>query len=155
MTDTFIESSRTVKNIVVVHPVQSRDVVVTPSGIQGPPGASADQQTGPSRPASETLSALRAVVLTTEGWAYAQPSESSSANRAVALTLAAANAGTLIQPLLSGIVEDLAWNWHNDQPIFLNENGTLSQVPNLYVIRVLGFPLTPTSLYFNPEGGIL
>ena len=131
---------------------------VGPTGAKGDPGIKGDKgdSGGNSivRNAAIPLSGHRAVLIDSNGLAnYASSTDLSHAPRIVGISTHAVEAGS---PLIIAIHEEVvepSWNWDVSKLVYLRENGYLTQsVPNEAsnaFSLVIGFPLSPTSLFIN------
>jgi hypothetical protein len=77
--------------------------------------------------ASTNISALK-VIAVNNGQAYL-PSSSivGDAFKIVGVSELSANAGNNIKAVIAGVISDSSWNWQQNKPIFLGDNGTLTQ----------------------------
>lgn len=58
--------------------------------------------------------------------------------------------------VLEGLVQNKAWNWIPDIPIFLGLNGGTTQTsPEIGFIKILGKPISKTQVIFKPETSII
>jgi hypothetical protein len=87
--------------------------------------------------------AVRAVV---GGVAPASASDVSQANTIIGITRGAAGVGALADIAFGGEVEEPTWAWSLG-PIYLGENGTLTQTPpSVGFVQRLGTALSPTKI---------
>jgi len=110
-----------------------------------------------SGPAAVALSALRVVTTDATGdLVYADSSDTTQANKTVALTLQAFAQDDTAVGLVSAIVIDAGWNWDTELPIFVGSTGLLTQTaPTAGYLRQVATPISATSLYFEPQEAIL
>lgn len=161
MSDGTISATVTLKEgIVVTEPnsivvkVESTDIVAV-SGAQGPqgiPGASSVENTVI---AGVTLGGHRGVVLNAAGEAiYADSSTNTHSNKFFGVTTGAANVGTVVTVKIFGELTEPTWSWTPDQPIYLGNNGVLTQTvpisPSSTFSLIIGVAVTATKIYINP-----
>lgn len=74
-----------------------------------------------------------------------------SMNTVFGMTTEAAVAGSTINILKIGFVEEPSWSFTLGQPVFLGMNGTITQTPptNTAFSLIVGFPVTPTKLFVS------
>ena len=81
---------------------------------------------------------------------YADKDDLTSALMVLGITVAAASADTLVDVQYSGELVEPSWNWVVNSPVYLGSNGLLTQVvPTTGLIRQLGIPSAPTSLFIE------
>lgn len=108
-------------------------VEVSVPGIQGPPGPQGPQ--GPASaqtlnlPAAHALSGHRAVVATTMGAAYADPTNPAHQDAVVGITTGAALVGETATIQAVGEMTEPSWSWTPGLPIFVGAGGTLTHTP--------------------------
>lgn len=117
-------------------------------GDQGEPGingnVTSDYNSG------VTLSGHRMVILEDGLAYYADCTILSHAHRVVGMTTGASIEGNSVTILPFGIIEESSWNWELNIPIWLQENGLISQSPPLTgFCLVIGTPINPTSLFLH------
>ncbi len=106
--------------------------------------------------AAQNLSALRVVATTDAGLIYASSDLPDTAFTALGVTVAAVLAGQQTQALIEGLITNQGWAWIPDQPIFLAEEGNLTQVaPNSGFILQVATPLSPTQILIELQEPIL
>lgn len=130
-------------------------VVVTTIGRRGPPG--------PAGPAGEGLFTLLADrplggqrLVATDGQGgldYARADAPGDAPLVVGMTQHAVTAGELVTLRRLGVVEDAAWAWQPGLPVYLGLAGVPTQTlpPTAAFALVIGFALTPTTLFIAPR----
>lgn len=144
-------------------------VIVEVSGtLPGPPGHDgADGGAGPTdeitfiRRAAITLSGHRLVIpVNGTTVTYADSATLSHTTRPVWLTVTAALAGDDVSLVAFGDVSEPSWNWTPGLPIFLGQNGMLTQVPpstangDAFILQVAS-PDSATDLFYNPRTAIV
>lgn len=105
------------------------------------------------RPAGEILGGHRIVYINSDGKAYyASNTILSDSVRALGITLNAAAVDDNVSIQSFGEVIETSWSWTMGSPIYLSSNGQLTQTPPVSPAlfqRIIGFPLTTTSLFFS------
>ena len=129
--------------------VLPRQPIQGPPGAQGPPGPGGG--TTVARTADVPLSGHRCVYATTnsagDGANYADNQTPAHGLRVIGITLHAATAGSEIQVISSGEIEEPTWSWVPDLPIFCGANGTLTQTaPTSGWLKQLGVATSATSM---------
>lgn len=66
------------------------------------------------------------------------------------LTRVAAVMGETIDVVRSGLIEESAWSWTANAPLFIADNGLLTQEVPVGVIRRIGWALTPHKINLDP-----
>lgn len=86
---------------------------------------------------------------------YASASVLSDCLKIAGLTTGASNAGAKIRLLVQGEIVEPSWSWITNVPVYLGENGVLTQTPpSGGNILIAGMAISPTSLFFNPGAPI-
>lgn len=81
---------------------------------------------------------------------YASASDPTTMHRIVGMTTGAALLGDTVTVLLSGHVIESSWNWDLSLPVYLGENGLLTQsAPASGYILQVGRPASPTEMIFE------
>lgn len=128
-------------------------------GLQGAPGPGGGSGTilfSPSFPASAPLSALRVVALVGGSLAYANSSNEADAYRIVGLLTTSVAALATAIAISQGVIFDDSWNWDTSRPIFLGEDGVLTQAaPNSGFQIQVATPISPKQIYFEQQEAIL
>ena len=138
-----------------------------PVGPQGPKGDRGDKgDTGPAGPPGPSGTAIyefvaqapmgghRIIALDEAGVpVYASNDDPDSALRAVGISLNAADIGGTIRVQAEGAITEPSWGWLTDRPVYLGKDGLLTQTvptyPDAQVAMIVGFPISPTSIFFN------
>lgn len=141
-----------------------------PQGPQGPKGDKGDSgppgPVGPPGPPGPSGTAIyefvaqapmgghRIIALDEAGVpVYASNDDPDSALRAVGISLNAADIGGTIRVQAEGAITEPSWGWLTDRPVYLGKDGLLTQTvptyPDAHVAMIVGFPISPTSLFFN------
>lgn len=112
-----------------------------------------------SAPAGEALSALRVAVKDNGQLVYADPANVNHQQAALGILIAAATQGQTAIAYLKRIVFDASWNWNPALPIWLGDNGTLTQTapktsPTDALYRIMARVIDPQTIDFQPEEGI-
>lgn len=131
---------------------------VGPRGPQGEPGVKGDKGDPGgitiTRTTSTAISGHRMVLLDGSGLVdYASNTSLSHATRIVGMTTNAAALGDSVNIAMYGEVTEPSWNWDISKPVYLGGDGYLTQVepsaPTAKFSVVVGFPVTPTTLFIN------
>lgn len=138
----------------VVIKTETTDIVVD-GGSQGPqgiPGASSVENTVI---AGVNLTGLRAVILNSAGEAiYADSATASHSNKFFGITMGSSNIGTTVTVKIFGELTEPTWSWTPDQPVYLGNNGALTQTvpvsPSSTFSLIIGVAVTATKIYINP-----
>ena len=160
-TETIVVTETPTQVVEVIQPLTNVVEVVArgpqgPKGDKGDKGDAGDTNTVVTMVAGSALGGHRIVATSPavdSTVIYADSSVSSHANLVLGLTLNAADVGGDIQVAVTGEFTEPTWNWTLGQPIFLSQNGTMTQtVPNsgdADFSLVVGFPITPTKMFVN------
>lgn len=157
-TETIVVTETPTQIVEVIQPV--RDIVEVkargPQGPKGDKGDAGDSNTVVTMTAGSALGGHRIVAQSPTNnntVVYADASNSAHANLVFGMTLNAASSGGSVDVAVCGEFTEPTWNWTLGLPIFLSQNGTLTQtVPTSSVADfslVVGFPITPTKLFVN------
>lgn len=142
---------------------QEAIVTVVDVGFQGPAGRTGEQ--GIPGPAGGTAYTLmsdvplgghRAIIPEVVGMdtfaRYASNLDLTHANKVIGITVAASAADTPASIVRSGEVTEPSWNWTMNMPVYLGDNGLLTQTPPeapaLFSL-IVGFPITATKLFVS------
>lgn len=133
------------------------DAKMGPPGPQGPTGNSSNLFVAK---AAVNLSGHRVVILNSERkLEYASCTDLADADRVIGVTYGAASAGADCEVMGNGEMVEGAWNWNVNLPVYLGENGTLTQVepkaPSAKFCMVVGFPISSTSVFIKPRDPFL
>lgn len=135
-----------------------------PVGPQGPKGDKGDKgDPGPPGPpgtaiyefvAQAPMGGHRIIALDEAGVpVYASNDDPDSALRAVGISLNAADIGGTIRVQAEGAITEPSWGWLTDRPVYLGKDGLLTQTaptyPDAQVAMIVGFPISPTSIFFS------
>lgn len=122
-----------------------------PAGIQGPIGPSGGSAL--SAVAGEPLGGQRVVYMAPSGLAfYASNQTAAHGLIALGVTLGAAILGSPVDILRAGDIVEPSWSWTLDEPVYLGNNGLLTQVPPVgpaVFQRIIGFPIASDRLYIS------
>lgn len=157
-TETIVVTETPTQIVEVIQPV--RDIVEVkargPQGPKGDKGDAGDSNTIVTMTAGSALGGHRIVAQSPTNnntVVYADPANSAHANLVFGMTLNAVNSGGSVDVAVCGEFTEPTWNWTLGLPIFLSQNGTLTQtVPTSSVADfslVVGFPITPTKMFVN------
>lgn len=131
------------------------EAVQGPQGIPGPKGdRGSPGGTEIERPAAIDISGHRIVVLDGQGGAlYASSADPTHSQRIVGMTRHAAVAGAPVALAIYGEVTEPSWSWDTSKPVYLGDDGFMTQVPPAYPDAkfsvVVGFPISATTLFIN------
>ena len=108
---------------------------------------------------SQALSGHRVVRFNDLGLAdYASCAVESNAYRVIGITTSAVAANTDVGIQTFADITEPSWNWIPDQPIYLGVDGVLTQTvpvqPASKFLMVIGFSITPTSMFVSPQPAI-
>lgn len=108
-------------------------------------------------PAAEALGGHRLVRALGDGRVgYADKDTLAHAPCVLGLTLNAAAAGAEARVLRRGEVQEPGWNWTAQQPVFLGNNGLLTQIaPVTGFSLAVGFPMAPDRLFISIRDAII
>lgn len=145
-------------NVLTLSP-EYNTVVISETGIQGPPGPQGPSGSGSTiitGVAGETLSGHRAVTQGPSGFVYASVDDLDHLTDSIYLTLNSAVAGGTINVLSSGDAKEVSWNWTPGQFIYLGLNGNLVQSPptGALFLRVLGASINSDEIQWDPRSPI-
>lgn len=145
-------------------PNTNQPVLITEGGRVGPAGPKGDagspgEKGEPggssiSKLAATALSGHRVLLVNNSGLAeYASNANLADALRLVGLSTHAVMTGEPVLIAVYGDVTEPSWNWNTTQPVYLSENGLLTQIPpsapSAKFTVVVGFPVSPTTLFIN------
>lgn len=104
----------------------------------------------PPYTASGALSALRIVRLGGSGLEYFSATDSSHSQSALGLLPTAVASGGSIIPIRLGQIEDQAWNWVANLPVYAGANGALTQsIAGLLLIQQIATVISPTKIFID------
>lgn len=141
-----------IHNVVISKPSTGSISVLESVGLKGDkgdPGEAYRQYTS-----SGSISGHRVVSLNTSGQVeYTDPTDKPSISRIVGVTLNAASLGGTLNVVKNSEVVEPSWNWNINSAVYLAANGSLTQtVPtkqDVNFLVVVGFPISPTTLFVN------
>lgn len=99
--------------------------------------------------AATNLSGQRAVASDSVGqFVYASNDNREQINCITGITKGAANLGAVVTVVNNQKIREESWTWLPTKPIFLGQDGQLTQVyPNAPLIVILGWALDPKEMY--------
>ena len=105
--------------------------------------------------ASETIPKFAAVILDEQCF-LVNPSLGEHAGRRLGLATNSANVGDAVSILLIGLTPvNNEWNWEEGKPIYVGENGTLTQItPTTGYLIILGYP-REKAIFIDPITTVL
>jgi hypothetical protein len=111
----------------------------------------------PSAIAGEALGGHRAIVQSNGLLYYAAASNILHLNRVVGVTTSATSSGASTEYVSEGKITESSWSWNTSTPIYLAENGMLTQSPtNLSGFTlIIGTPISATSMYVSLKTPII
>lgn len=122
-----------------------------PAGAQGPIGPTGGS--GLTVTAGAALGGHRVVHLdSAEKAQYASNAVAEHALITLGMTIGAATLNAPVDVLRSGDITEPSWNWTLGQPVYLADNGLITQTPPgapALFQRIIGFPMTATKLYLS------
>ncbi len=102
--------------------------------------------------AGADLSAKKAVISDSSGIIYADSSEISHMGRIMGITDASVINGEQVKIITSGLIENNTWSWDLTKPIFLSEDGELTQTPpSTGFIQIIAKVFSATKIIFEPQ----
>lgn len=85
---------------------------------------------------------------------YADKDTAAHAAKIFGLTTGAVETGATAKVQTNGVMQEPSWNWTLDVPIYVGNNGLLTQTPpTTGFLCIVGFPITATSIFIkiNPS----
>jgi hypothetical protein len=138
-----------------IHVATQQVVVALRTGPQGPQG---EPGTGVSETAvaSTALGGHRVVCFNTDGeLEYASNDNAAHVHAVVGLTTGAVSSGDTATVVYQGLITEGSWSWTPQAPVFLGQNGLLTQiapVAGVSVFRcILGVAVSATQLWISPQ----
>jgi hypothetical protein len=111
-----------------------------------------------SKNTATVIGGHRVVCLESTGVKYASNDDLTLLGKAIGVTLGAAAANSEVLIKTSGEVTDSSWNWATLGPVFLGQNGLLTQVspgPPALFSQIIGQAIAPTSIIVNIQSPIV
>jgi hypothetical protein len=125
-------------------------VVMSPTGIQGPPGQPGSSSINIT--AGMSIGGHRAIS-TLNGFAVYADKDT---NRIIGISEHAANEGDVLMVVLTGEVSETSWNWTPESPLYLGTNGMITHdVPTSGYLTEIGIAITPTKILLDIKTPIL
>ena len=139
---------------IIVNKVKRKTVVVD-EGARGPRGLS--DLFYLSRIANSDLGGHRAVISNEDGTIdYADSSNVGHCGKVLGIIVRATLEGERVDVIRGGLLEFEGWSFNVDLPVYLAENGLLTQNPATQGFsQILGFAESPTGLFVNLREPIL
>ena len=133
---------------IVVNKVKRKTVVVD-EGARGPRGLS--DLFFLTREAAADLGGHRAVVSNVDGTIdYASASNLDHLGKVLGIIVEAVLTGERVNVIRGGLLEFEGWDWDINLPVYLAENGLLTQNPSSAGFsQIVGFAESPTGLFVN------
>ena len=102
----------------------------------------------------QPLGGQRVVILANDGFLYyASSFTENHCNKVLGITTAAFTSGANTTIQLMDVMEESSWNWTPDLPIFLGDNGLLTQnedATGIFILQI-GVALTATKIYIDKQ----
>ena len=118
-------------------------------GDKGDPGGVAI-----TKVAGESIGGQRVVILNNEGKVvYASSFIETHSNKILGITTHAATIDSEVAVQITDVMEELTWTWLPDLPIFLGNNGMLTQTvgeTGLFILQI-GVALSQTKIYIEKQ----
>lgn len=119
-------------------------------GPEGPAGPSGSSSGTITVNAGQDLSGHRIVSMMSGAAVYASADDIDTVVNVIGMTTGAALSGTDAEVLPSGELTETSWAWDTDSPVFLGNNGSLTQtVPTSGVMLQIGVPTAATKLLID------
>lgn len=131
---------------------------VGPQGEVGPPGAGGESSLSVISQcvAGEIISGHRAVYKKNESVYYADKDVEESVFGLLGISAGAALIGGAVNLVFAGELTEPSWNWVYPAPIFIGNNGILTQVtPASGWLVIIAKSISPTTIWVKPEEPIL
>lgn len=124
------------------------EVITVELGVMGPPGPMGGALLCT---AGATVGGHRVVVIGPDGKVqHANASDLSHAGLGMGLTTCAAAEGESVVVVVAGEVNEPSWSWAASQPIYLSDNGQLTQTPpSTGALIQVGYPSLPTRMLIS------
>lgn len=121
-------------------------------GIQGPQGIQGDSDNYVMLLAGTNLGGHRAVTSSALGVVYA----TGTSSNVIGITTGSVLTGGIAQVQISGVLTEPSWNWALNLPIFVGDNGVLTQqVPSDGSLFIIGYPILATQIFIDKQAPIL
>ena len=128
---------------------ETSQVISMPGGIAGPPGKIGDIYTGT---AAEAIGGHRVVYEAPDGLRYASASDIATGGAALGVTEGSATQGGTLLVRTHGSISLSGWAWQPSKPVWLGENGLLTQAPALTgVLMEIGVATNATTVFVRPQ----
>lgn len=107
--------------------------------------------------AGEALGGHRVIISDSGLLYYASTTNVLHRNKVVGITLGAVTSGAQATYQKDGLVTEPSWNWNTSLPVYLADNGLLTQAPanTTGFVMIVGTPASATSLYLFLQPPIL
>ena len=107
--------------------------------------------------AGEALGGHRVVISSAGALYYASSTNLAHKNRVIGLTLGAVTIGAVASYLKEGLITEPSWTWNTSLPVYLADNGLLTQTPvnTTGFVMIVGMPASSTSLYISFQSPII
>ena len=131
---------------------------VGPQGEVGPPGAGGESSLSVISQcvAGEIISGHRAVYKKNNSIYYADKDIEETVSGLLGISVGAALIGGAVNLVFAGELTEPSWNWNYPAPIFIGNNGILTQVAPLSGwMVIIAKSISPTAVWVKPEEPIL
>ena len=102
----------------------------------------------------QALGGQRVVILSNDGFLYyASSFTENHYNKILGITTQASTTGANTTVQIMDVMEESSWNWTPDLPIFLGDNGLLTQnedATGIFILQI-GVALTATKIYIDKQ----
>jgi hypothetical protein len=153
--NTELVSQESTKIEAVVTQVDNTTTVV--AGQPGPQGVAGDSINYINILAGQDLSGHRVVSSNSTGYViYADKDIPDTGNKVLGITTGAVINGNIAEVQLVGVLEEPSWNWNSTDPIFIGNNGQLTQIaPSTGYLYIVGFPMSTTKIFIDKQPPIV
>lgn len=107
---------------------------------------------------AENVGQYKLLIIDTDNLAHlANASDPNDAHKVAAISLDNGLLGNQIDAVFLGVIENPAWSWDKDKPIFMGDNGNIVQVPNPTdpFIQPIGVVLETNQILLNPQETVI
>lgn len=140
----------------VLSNTEVRTNTIVSIGGQGPQGPAGASTTYLYMTAGMILSGHRVVCNSDIGLVYASASTVASASSIIGITTGAVLNGALAEVQIASTLEEPSWTWTINDPIFVGDNGLLTQIPPTSgYVCIIGFAVSSTKILIDKQAPIL
>ena len=105
--------------------------------------------------AAVDLEAFRVVAYTDAGLVYADQNTPSLAHSTVGILLNSVTTNAIGNVETDGVLVYPDWNWDANRPLFVGDNGQLTQDPTGWVIQQVAIALSPTKIIVDIQEPVI